>query len=442
MRLVSYAQNFEDVMLWRALKDVSAGCYIDVGAQHPVVDSVSRFFYEQGWRGVHIEPVPEYAALLREDRPDETVLEIALGASNAQLTLNVIPGTGLSTGVAAYAESHAGRQGLQSRAIQAPCTTLASALSFMAGREIHWLKIDVEGMEEDVLQGWDSQALRPWIILVEATVPISQEASHATWEPLLEQANYRFVYFDGLNRFYVAAEHARLSASFLAPPNVFDGFELSGQASAAWCKGVQARACELGSLAARSHEELQVKTRQIDLLEAELAQVRRELVTAKSIHARETEKLQVALKQSQQESDQISAQLQSVYESRLWRMTGLIRKPVHVGKTIVKSGSAMAKNPKQATRQAVRSGMVWAMRGVLARPHIQNRAMELLSRYPSVKQRLRLLAIRTGLIANSQTSAAIDNPLAVTIDEGKICMPARTAAIFKALKQAVEERNQ
>ena len=51
----SYAQNFEDVILWRALKHVENGCYVDIGANDPVVDSVSLAFYERGWRGVHVE---------------------------------------------------------------------------------------------------------------------------------------------------------------------------------------------------------------------------------------------------------------------------------------------------------------------------------------------------------------------------------------------------
>ena len=42
---VSYAQNFEDVMLWRALKHVENGYYVDIGAQDPVFDSVSLAFY-------------------------------------------------------------------------------------------------------------------------------------------------------------------------------------------------------------------------------------------------------------------------------------------------------------------------------------------------------------------------------------------------------------
>ena len=69
--IVSHAQNFEDVILHRALKSIEKGFYIDIGAQDPVVDSVSLGFYELGWRGVHVEPDSRYAAKLREARGDE-----------------------------------------------------------------------------------------------------------------------------------------------------------------------------------------------------------------------------------------------------------------------------------------------------------------------------------------------------------------------------------
>ena len=77
MSITSYAQNFEDVVLWRALREVENGAYLDIGAHDPVVDSVSKAFYDAGWRGVHVEPEPEAAEKLREARPDETVLEVA-----------------------------------------------------------------------------------------------------------------------------------------------------------------------------------------------------------------------------------------------------------------------------------------------------------------------------------------------------------------------------
>ena len=44
MPFVSHAQNFEDVMLWRALGDVKQGFYVDVGAADPVDMSVTKAF--------------------------------------------------------------------------------------------------------------------------------------------------------------------------------------------------------------------------------------------------------------------------------------------------------------------------------------------------------------------------------------------------------------
>ncbi len=91
--------------------------------------------------------------------------------------------------------------------------------------DVHFLKIDVEGAEGAVLQGADFAAYRPWIVLAEATVPLTQEENYAGWEPILAAADYQFVWFDGLNRFYVAAErHAALSPHFRVPPNCFDRF--------------------------------------------------------------------------------------------------------------------------------------------------------------------------------------------------------------------------
>ena len=48
MAFRSYAQNFEDLMLYRALGKVERGFYIDIRAQHPEIDSVSKAFFLGG----------------------------------------------------------------------------------------------------------------------------------------------------------------------------------------------------------------------------------------------------------------------------------------------------------------------------------------------------------------------------------------------------------
>lgn len=220
-RFTSYAQNLEDILLWRALRHVRCGCYIDVGAHDPRRESVSRGFYERGWRGVHFEPNPVFAEKIRQDRPDEIVHEVALSDEPGTLRFAVTTASGLSTGAVAYAEVYR-RSGQVAEERDVRTTTLEEACRPLVGRDVHWLKIDVEGMEGQVLRGWDPKTLRPWIIVVEATRPGSTTPAHESWEQLLLDADYRFVFFDGLNRFYVAAERPELAAAFSAPVNIHD----------------------------------------------------------------------------------------------------------------------------------------------------------------------------------------------------------------------------
>lgn len=53
--VISYAQNGEDVVLARLFQDQLFGRYVDVGAAHPVRDSVRKHFYDLGWRGANVE---------------------------------------------------------------------------------------------------------------------------------------------------------------------------------------------------------------------------------------------------------------------------------------------------------------------------------------------------------------------------------------------------
>ena len=221
--ITSYAQNFEDVMLWRALGHIEKGFYIDIGAQHPVLDSVSKAFYKRGWRGIHVEATKTYADLLRQDRPDETVIQAAVSDRHGTLTFYEIPETGLSTGDSAIAEMHR-LKGFAVRQTLVPTITLADILSLAGHREIHWLKIDVEGMEKRVLQGLTLVHNKPWILVVESTAPNSRVSTHGEWEENVLSAGYEFAYFDGLSRFYVLAELRKLKSKLLIPPNIFDSF--------------------------------------------------------------------------------------------------------------------------------------------------------------------------------------------------------------------------
>jgi FkbM family methyltransferase len=233
---VSYAQNSEDVLLWRALGHVPNGRYVDVGAAHPEELSVTKAFYDRGWRGVDVEPVPQLAEELRNARPGDEVVQAAVTAQDVdRLELHEIRWksdasvTGLSTLLGDVAESHS-HSGFVVEDLDVKATTLSALCSAaILGGVIHFLKIDVEGAEADVLHSMDFTRHRPWIVLVEATKPLSTEPSHLEWDPILVAADYDFVLFDGLSRYYVAAEHAELKHALSYPVCVFDDFETTAQ---------------------------------------------------------------------------------------------------------------------------------------------------------------------------------------------------------------------
>ncbi|WP_244474872.1 FkbM family methyltransferase [Methylobacterium sp. Leaf99] len=220
MVFISYAQNYEDVMLARALGAVENGFYIDVGAQDPDEDSVTKHFYDRGWHGLNFEPSEQYHARLEAVRPRDLNLRCAVGDHPGSVTFYEADGTGLSTIVEAV--SAATSEARTPHTV--PMTTLDAACAAYGITTVHFLKIDVEGAEDLVLRGTRFEAVRPWIVLLEATHPNSPEPYYAHWEPLLTERGYRFVYADGLNRFYLADEHADLAPHFALPPNHFDRF--------------------------------------------------------------------------------------------------------------------------------------------------------------------------------------------------------------------------
>jgi len=206
----SYSQNGEDVVLWRALRNRTNGRYIDVGANHPRYFSISMAFYALGWRGITIEPDPKFAQMQRDERPGDLLIEAAATAKDGEsVTLHVMKGTGLSTLDHDFAELHA-KSGFETEDLTVSTRRVDAVLedAGWAGQEIHFMSVDTEGSERAVLEGIDLAVWRPWVLVIEATAPLSTESTREAWEAIVTDAGYRFCLFDGLSCFYVAEEHS------------------------------------------------------------------------------------------------------------------------------------------------------------------------------------------------------------------------------------------
>lgn len=222
---VSYAQHGEDVLLYRALSEVHAGFFIDVGAHDPDHLSVTKAFYERGWQGINIEPEASCFARLLARRPRDINLQILASDCSGSSEFYEVLQSGLSTEDPSLALVHK-QNGFAVARTTIESRTLDSVCEEHVRGEIHFLKVDVEGAEERVLCGLALRRYRPWIIVVEATEPLVTDRSDGDLAKYLAERDYHHVFFDGLNSFFVAREHNRLAAFFDRPANPLDGYIL------------------------------------------------------------------------------------------------------------------------------------------------------------------------------------------------------------------------
>lgn len=225
-RRVSFAQNAEDVRVWRAFRDADPTTlrYVDVGANEHRHLSITASLHDEGWRGVLIEADPVLAEELRVHRPDDLVIEVAAAGGDGELVFHRVPGTGLGTLDADEAAAAAAR-GFAVETVTVRTRALDDVLDEVGLGDVHFMTIDVEGAEAVVLQGLSLNRHRPWTLCVEAVLPGTSEPSEGAWEPGLLAAGYRFVAFDGVNRWYVAVEHADLAPALSVPFNAIDAGE-------------------------------------------------------------------------------------------------------------------------------------------------------------------------------------------------------------------------
>lgn len=224
MTIISYAQNYEDIMLWRALGHIRSGFYIDVGANDPDIESVTRLFYDKGWSGINIEPLNHHHEQLTQKRPRDINIKAAIGNTAGTIEIWEPDVRGWATASKDVMLQHQ-KNGVSGQLYTVPQQTLAALCHQYVSSDIHFLKIDVEGLEKAVLEGADFKYFRPWVLVIEATQPNSTCENYREWEAIVTEAKYQLAYCDGLNRFYIAEERHELSGALRYPPNVFDDFK-------------------------------------------------------------------------------------------------------------------------------------------------------------------------------------------------------------------------
>ena len=184
-RFLSYSTYGEDKLVMghlfvRTGGDLSSVRYLDIGAADPVLGSNTYALYQQGARGVLVEPTPDKADLLRRKRPRDTVVQAGAafsGARSAELTLFGRGNAGLFNTFKpeqvhkVAAASNAWREQLRPIGkIEVPLVGITDIITkYLDAQAPDFLSIDVEGYDYDVLSLLDFARYQPTLICVEAS---------------------------------------------------------------------------------------------------------------------------------------------------------------------------------------------------------------------------------------------------------------------------------
>jgi len=170
---VSYSGHDEDARIGRLLRMVRHGFYADVATAQEEPGSLTRAFYDRGWSGLTFEPRVGLATRLAARRPRD-------------VTLNSAPAT-----------SSLNRRSPIER-------TVGEALDLFAPADIHLLAIGSGFAQAAILDSFELERHRPWLILAADRSP-TQAADR--W---LRDRGYQPADETGAGALYVAEERADL----------------------------------------------------------------------------------------------------------------------------------------------------------------------------------------------------------------------------------------
>lgn len=162
----SYSFNSVDLIVDYIFKNKKKGFYLDVGAQHPVSNNNTFLLFKRGWRGINIDLDQKNIDLFNIARPKDINLNYAVSDTETEVDLffyhDTSPINTLSKNVSDFQKAKV------NKIKKIHTKTLTNVLKDLNLQyHIDYMNIDVEGHENQVLEGFDLEKYKPSVVSIE-----------------------------------------------------------------------------------------------------------------------------------------------------------------------------------------------------------------------------------------------------------------------------------
>lgn len=166
---LSYSTSFEDIRIKEILSrlQIDKPFYMDVGVCHPAANNNTFTFYGTG-RGILVEPNPVMAELIREYRPNDTLINAgATDGEDGKLTYVSYPLRPGHNHMLRDGETFSENDQFKAELIDVPVRNINGILEEVHAEDLDFLSVDIESLDYQVVKAIDTNRFRIKVICIE-----------------------------------------------------------------------------------------------------------------------------------------------------------------------------------------------------------------------------------------------------------------------------------
>jgi len=163
-----YSQENQDMIVYESFfKNKFSSIFCDVGGNHPLIFSNTRYFEEIGWNGYVFEPLPKMKPLWDEHRKAK-LFPYALSDKEGEVVFSVVSDNETFGDMFSYVkDTKESGYKYESEDIVVKTKVLKDILIKNNITHINYMSIDVEGHELNVLHGIDFKTVQIDVLTIE-----------------------------------------------------------------------------------------------------------------------------------------------------------------------------------------------------------------------------------------------------------------------------------
>jgi FkbM family methyltransferase len=191
---INFSTDGEDIILDKWLGGISNGFYIDIGSHNPIHVSNTYGFYLNGWSGICIDPNPGLKLKYSLFRSLDLFINSAIvlkKKSGSNLFYYYKNNTDLNTFSKKRVNIQRKLYGrYPTKKIKINILAIDDLIKLIANKELHFLNIDIEGLEYEIIKSLLNKKISPWCLAIEELGQTCENISRSKIKKFMNKKGY------------------------------------------------------------------------------------------------------------------------------------------------------------------------------------------------------------------------------------------------------------